>query len=75
MNTTTKMWHDVVFNDTRIDHLNNSEGGWVDVEDVALEHIRALQKSETGGQWFLLVAGSFYWNEFNESLYLFPLVS
>lgn len=32
---------------------------WVDVRDVALAHVAALEKSEAGGQRFFCVAGTF----------------
>lgn len=32
---------------------------WVDVRDVALAHIRAIETPEAGGQRFLLVGGHF----------------
>ncbi|KAJ3570116.1 hypothetical protein NP233_g4617 [Leucocoprinus birnbaumii] len=65
MAATVGMWHGVVFSEERPPHLPNSSGGWVDVRDVALGHIRALQKPEASGQRFLLTAEHFTWNDFN----------
>ncbi|KAF5349631.1 hypothetical protein D9756_001986 [Leucocoprinus leucothites] len=49
MNLSSKLWFDAVFTDTKAEHLGNSSGGWVDVRDVALAHVRALQRMEAGG--------------------------
>lgn len=56
MNQTSRIWYDVVFTETRSDHLGNSGGGWVDVRDVGLGHVCALQKREASGQRILLVS-------------------
>ncbi|KAF8991953.1 D-lactaldehyde dehydrogenase [Cyathus striatus] len=36
---------------------------WVDVRDIAEAHIQALERSEAGGQRFLVNAGAFTWQE------------
>ncbi|KAJ7490816.1 D-lactaldehyde dehydrogenase [Mycena latifolia] len=36
---------------------------WVDVRDLALAHVRALQTEEAGGERFLISAGEFAWQD------------
>ncbi|KAJ7490826.1 D-lactaldehyde dehydrogenase [Mycena latifolia] len=36
---------------------------WVDVRDLALAHVRALQTEEAGGERFLISAGEFVWQD------------
>ncbi|KAJ7675152.1 D-lactaldehyde dehydrogenase [Mycena rosella] len=38
-------------------------GCWVDVRDLALAHVRALQKEEAGGERILIPAGAFVWQD------------
>lgn len=67
MNLSSKLWFDAVFTDTKAEHLGNSSGGWVDVRDVALAHVRALQRMEAGGERIILSADEpFIWNDFNQ---------
>ncbi|KDQ65078.1 hypothetical protein JAAARDRAFT_28742 [Jaapia argillacea MUCL 33604] len=37
---------------------------WVDVRDLALAHILALQKEQAGGNRFIVCAGTFTWQDF-----------
>ncbi|KAJ7490833.1 D-lactaldehyde dehydrogenase [Mycena latifolia] len=38
-------------------------GCWVDVRDLALAHVRALQKEEAGGERIIIAAGAFTWQD------------
>jgi hypothetical protein len=38
-------------------------GCWVDVRDLALAHVRALQKEEAGGERIIITAGAFAWQD------------
>jgi hypothetical protein len=50
-------------------------GCWVDVRDLALAHVRALQKEEAGGERIIITAGAFAWQDwracFSSSFLLF----
>lgn len=50
-------------------------GGWVDVRDIALAHVLALQKNEAGGERLLISKGEFVYQDFSTSVYLFRLSS
>ncbi|KAF7337332.1 D-lactaldehyde dehydrogenase [Mycena sanguinolenta] len=40
----------------------SSGGGcWIDVRDLALAHVRALEKEEAGGERIIIAAGAFAW--------------
>ncbi|KAJ3877793.1 D-lactaldehyde dehydrogenase, partial [Lentinula edodes] len=39
-------------------------GGWVDVRDIALAHVLALQKNEAGGERLLISKGEFVYQDF-----------
>ncbi|EJD07758.1 NAD-binding protein [Fomitiporia mediterranea MF3/22] len=43
------------------EQLAGVSGGWVDVRDVALGHVRALEVPEAGGQRFILSSEMFIW--------------
>ncbi|KAJ7033273.1 D-lactaldehyde dehydrogenase [Mycena alexandri] len=38
-------------------------GCWIDVRDLALAHVRALQKEEAGGERMIITAGAFAWQD------------
>ncbi|KAJ7766216.1 D-lactaldehyde dehydrogenase [Mycena metata] len=38
-------------------------GCWIDVRDLALAHVRALQKEEAGGERMIIAAGAFAWQD------------
>ncbi|KAF7332838.1 D-lactaldehyde dehydrogenase [Mycena venus] len=38
-------------------------GCWIDVRDLALAHVRALEKEEAGGERIIITAGAFAWQD------------
>ncbi|EJD07759.1 D-lactaldehyde dehydrogenase [Fomitiporia mediterranea MF3/22] len=46
-----------------LDELADFWAGWVDVRDVALGHVRALEVPEAGSQRFIMTSGSFVWQD------------
>ncbi|KAJ7351307.1 D-lactaldehyde dehydrogenase [Mycena albidolilacea] len=38
-------------------------GCWIDVRDLALAHVRALEKEEAGGERIIITAGAFSWQD------------
>ena len=44
-----------------------ASGGWIDVRDIALAHVLAVQKPEAGGERIIISAGDFVWQDFRES--------
>ncbi|KAJ7844935.1 NAD(P)-binding protein [Mycena olivaceomarginata] len=41
---------------------------WVDVRDIALAHVRALQKQAAGGERIIVAAGAFKWQDWRSML-------
>ncbi|PPQ89360.1 hypothetical protein CVT25_003200 [Psilocybe cyanescens] len=58
LNTSLKMWynHVVAGNPSSKDALSDSES-WVDVRDIALAHVLALEKSEAAGERIVITEG------------------
>jgi nucleoside-diphosphate-sugar epimerase len=46
-------------------------GCWVDVRDIALAHVRALQKQAAGGERIIVAAGAFKWQDWRSYPWLF----
>jgi hypothetical protein len=61
MGAALEAWHMVVVSDSpkTKEFLSDSQG-WVDVRDVALGHVLALEKDAAGGQRIFTVAGARY---------------
>ncbi|KAJ4474488.1 D-lactaldehyde dehydrogenase [Lentinula aciculospora] len=47
-----------------IEAITTVGGGWVDVRDIALAHVLALQKQEAGGERLLISKGEFVYQDF-----------
>ena len=64
INTSMKFWWDAV-----VGHLFppemalNGSQSWIDVRDVAIAHVRALEIEEAGGKRFPFTAGTFLWQD------------
>ncbi|KAJ6571117.1 NAD(P)-binding protein [Mycena capillaripes] len=59
LNTSTKMMYDAF-------HKPGASAGggcWIDVRDLALAHVRALQREEAGGERIIITAGAFAWQD------------
>ena len=46
--------------------LNGSQS-WIDVRDVALAHVLALQKEEAGGERIIVSSGKWVWQDWGTS--------
>lgn len=44
--------------------LKTSNGAWVDVRDIALAHVLAIEKPKAGNERFIVSAGSFCFQDF-----------
>jgi len=64
LNTSLEYWWNTVIADTpkSKDKLSESDA-WVDVRDVALAHILALEKEEAGKERIIVCAGSWRWQD------------
>ncbi|KXN89087.1 NADPH-dependent methylglyoxal reductase GRE2 [Leucoagaricus sp. SymC.cos] len=62
-NATTKMWWDFVIANPPTPQSVVVYNSWVDVRDVALGHVLALQKPEAGGERLIVSAGAFVWQD------------
>lgn len=47
--------------------LTTVGGSWVDVRDISLAHVLALQKAEAGGERLMISAGEFVFQDFSEA--------
>ncbi|CAK5279249.1 unnamed protein product, partial [Mycena citricolor] len=43
-------------------------GSWVDVRDLALAHVRAIQKEEAGGERIIVCEGTYTWQDMIDAL-------
>ncbi|KAJ7016547.1 hypothetical protein C8F04DRAFT_1160741 [Mycena alexandri] len=59
LNTSARMLHDAL---AKAEGLTGG-GCWIDVRDLALAHVRALQKEEAGGERIIINAGAFSWQD------------
>ncbi|KAJ7813659.1 D-lactaldehyde dehydrogenase [Mycena olivaceomarginata] len=60
LNTSARQMHGVF---TKPDAAASGGGCWVDVRDIALAHVLALQKQEAGGERTIISAGAFKWQD------------
>lgn len=69
LNTSTAEWYNTVLTPGPIsaDHARLTAGnGWVDVRDLALAHVRTLERHAAGGERIIVCAGSFVWQDWRE---------
>ncbi|KAJ7749708.1 D-lactaldehyde dehydrogenase [Mycena metata] len=59
LNTSARMMHDAFAKGEGL----TTGGSWIDVRDLALAHVRALQKAEAGGERIIVCAGAFLWQD------------
>ena len=71
LNTSLGYWWNIVVEDglKPKDKLSDSFA-WVDVRDVALAHILALEKEEAGNERIIVCAGSVRWQDWGTLLRL-----
>ncbi|PPQ80464.1 hypothetical protein CVT25_001782 [Psilocybe cyanescens] len=64
LNTSLELWYNYVVAGilSSKDALSDSES-WVDVRDIALAHVLALEKSEAAGERIVITEGGFIWQE------------
>ncbi|KAJ3561372.1 hypothetical protein NP233_g10238 [Leucocoprinus birnbaumii] len=70
-NATTKMWWDFVIANPPSKISVTTFNSYVDVRDVALAHVLALQKPEAGGQRIIVSAGAFVWQDWFDIVYTY----
>ena len=69
LNGSMKLFYDTVFKQEGIfkDALVTFQDSWVDVSDVAIAHVRALEVPAAGGERFIISAGPYIWQDWRES--------
>ncbi|PPQ98104.1 hypothetical protein CVT26_003274 [Gymnopilus dilepis] len=74
LNASLQLWYDAVIADIpRTKKSLSVSNSWVDVRDVALAHVLALEKKEAGGERIITTAGGFNWQEWLSAAYSLPL--
>ncbi|KAH8110863.1 NAD-binding protein [Phellopilus nigrolimitatus] len=64
LNSSVALFYEAILTQKKTpEELAEMQGSWVDVRDVALGHVRALEVPEVGGQRFILSAGPFIWQD------------
>ncbi|KAF7966124.1 hypothetical protein HWV62_39968 [Athelia sp. TMB] len=64
LNTSSSIWYQTVLTSTSPTDDFKTGNCWVDVRDLALGHLRALEKAEAGGERIVLAQGTFVWQDF-----------
>ena len=59
MNNTVQSFYGVMFNDLPKEQTYWTDINWVDVRDVALAHVLAMEKAEAAGERFIVSNGTF----------------
>ncbi|KZT58723.1 NAD(P)-binding protein [Calocera cornea HHB12733] len=68
LNFSTNLIYQAVVNPKTGDELYAYAGNWVDVRDVALAHVLALQKEAAGGERIIVSAGYYAWQDLYDEL-------
>jgi len=69
LSTTDKDFFDTVIKQTKPkEQLNTYQGGWIDVRDVALAHVLAIEKEDVGGKRFIIASGMFVWQDWFDTV-------
>ncbi|TDL16059.1 NAD-binding protein [Rickenella mellea] len=64
LNTSVKDVYESLLGGTKTpEQLQNFQGSWVDVRDVALAHVRALERPEAAGKRFIISSSNFVWQD------------
>ncbi|KAF9527863.1 D-lactaldehyde dehydrogenase [Crepidotus variabilis] len=75
LNASIAFWYDAVI---RGDEMFSTKQGlsvsnsWVDVRDIALGHVLALQKQDAAGQRIIIAGGTFIWQEWLKAANALP---
>ncbi|KZO93873.1 NAD(P)-binding protein [Calocera viscosa TUFC12733] len=72
LNFSSDLIYQGVVNPKTGDDLYAYAGNWVDVRDVALSHVLALQKAAAGGERIIVSAGYFAWQDLYDALSALP---
>jgi len=64
LNTSLHWWYSTVLTPEPKPETKLAESAsWVDVRDIALAHVLALEKAEAGGERIIISEGSCVWQE------------
>ena len=58
MNTSLKIWYEMVVASVKTKEALSESNSWVDVRDTALGHVLALEKDAAGGQRIITASGA-----------------
>jgi len=72
LNFSTELIYQAVVNPKTGADLYSYAGNWVDVRDIALAHVLALQKEAAGGERIIVTAGHFAWQDMYDQLSSLP---
>lgn len=69
LNTSVKDFYLAIFKHVKTpEQVATIQGSWVDVREVSLGHLRAIQKEEAGGHRFILTSGNWSWQDWCKSV-------
>ncbi|EJT99759.1 D-lactaldehyde dehydrogenase [Dacryopinax primogenitus] len=68
INYTSNFLYSQILKDWPTNQVGQFVGFWIDVRDVAMAHVLALQKDKAGGERILIAAGPFAWQDVYDSL-------
>ena len=63
LNTSNKFFFDSVLTGKNPQELADFQGWWVDVRDVSLAHVKAIEVEEAGGSRFIINSDNYVWKE------------
>lgn len=69
LNTSSADWYQTILTSTAPADKFKTGNVWVDVRDLAIGHVRALEKAEAGGERIILAQGSYIWQDFCDYLH------
>ena len=68
LNTSNKFFYDSVLSGkTNPEDVESFQAWWVDVRDVSIAHVKAIEVEEAGGSRFITSTGNFIWQDWCKS--------
>jgi len=61
-------FYSVIKHTKTAEQLKTFQGGWIDVRDVSLAHVLAIEKEDAGGKRFIIASGMFVWQDWFDTV-------
>jgi len=76
LNTSMLLWYNTVVLGKSLDTVVGQSSSWVDVRDLAVAHVKALEKDAAGGERIIISSAPFIWQDWIKAAHssspLFP---